>query len=202
MGAESQLFSCKSNSRSAVHSKISSGLMYPPKKLGSVILFLSLISQVSIVAQECLLSDCSAFVSTNSVCGVYGTATVNHAVLASCLCKQPLQFESYVESCYSCEQTFGNQTIINGFGLLNLCSTGVPVNATPSVTVTAIPTLPSISTPSTLGATPLVVSIIPTTTGVVRTSGASRTVNMFWVYLFICGVWLSGFRQLWSDAFF
>jgi hypothetical protein len=149
-----------------------------------LILLLSLISSTFVASQDCVLTACTAYISTVSACSVSNTDAVR---FVSCLCQQPSQFQSYVQDCYTCEQTTGNQTIVNGFGsLLNACGNGMRINSTTTSAGTSFETS-SIGSNFTFAATrtmPATVSVRATSTPTTSaTSGGSALLNALGTYL-------------------
>ena len=129
-----------------------------------VLVFLSFAGPLSVLAQTCVATDCTGFISTVEVCSSANPSiTITPLAFLSCLCRQPSQFENDVQSCYTCDETLGNQTLLNQLGeVLNLCGYVSSSNATP--TVTSITTLSildrtSRSSPSVPSSTIRVISI-------------------------------------------
>jgi hypothetical protein len=163
--------------------------MAPSTTRSKLIFFLSLISPILVASQDCVLKACTAYISTVSVCSVSNTDAVR---FVSCLCQQPSQFQSYVQDCYTCEQTTGNQTIVNGFGsLLNACGTGMRINLTATSAGTSLETS-SVGSNFTFPATrttPATVSVRATSTPTTSTtSDGSSFGNTIATYLVWGGV--------------
>lgn len=74
-------------------------------------LLLSLDLSVLVNAQACAATACSGFIATATACAPSYSAS-SPLAWTGCICKNGTQFDADVKSCYDCDITFANQTLI------------------------------------------------------------------------------------------
>ena len=73
--------------------------------------------------EPCLMTACNPYVSSVSTCGSSFSQMVQARQFASCLCRDPSQFNSVLKECYDCA-SLTNQTFAAEYAdLLNPCPT-------------------------------------------------------------------------------
>jgi hypothetical protein len=110
--------------------------------LSTFLLFLSLGLRRFVTAQNCISASCGGFQATVTSCDAAVGTNAPDATFIGCVCQAPVLFDNDLQTCYSCVQSLGNQTLLNEVqGFLNICVTYQSISTTTPSTFISIASL-------------------------------------------------------------